>query len=353
MSSAQIVVTSFNFALFVLYLVTVLFIALQLGRIVYYRHKLRSFQVGFLVQCFFWGLLRCIFFLLLDFISDTNWLLLLIYWLPINIQYSTFSLLVVYYAYLNPIHEVKAEMRKFKRVYISVWLATNILFLIGSLVTIVLGIKYDDPYEDEPDWLTAVHGYFTGGVFLILVLVLAYHGFKIYHLMRHGPRSKLLAKISLPKIFFVTLVLFLLFTSRCAYDFIMAAGVTSIDISSGTDSNALFSFVAFCAWEIIPIILVFILFGNVTSTTLGAFSNICRCFNTKEDNDYLSVNYQRISNEPGGSFANTLNKAQLFNNPKRYDSDEENSSQKTSPVHGSLNSPYNVAPIHSIQSSVQ
>ena len=53
-----------------------------------------------------------------------------------------------------------------------------------------------------------------------------------------------------------------------------------------------------------------------------------------------------------GSMA-SLNKAQLFNNPKRYDSDEENSSQRTSPSAGSLSSPYNVAPIHNIQPSIQ
>jgi len=323
-------------------LVLVLFISLQLGRIVYYRHKLRSFQVGFLVQCFFWGLLRALFFLLLDFISNTNWLLLIIYWLPINIQYSTFSLLVVYYAYLNPIHEVKAEMRKFKRVYISVWLTTNVLFLLGSIAGIILGVIYHDPYEDEPDWLSAVHGYFTGGVFLVLVVVLAYHGFKIFQLMRHGPRSKLLAKVSLSKILLVTVVLFLLFTSRCAYEFTMAVGVKSLTVSSGMVKEGLFTFVGLCAWEIIPTILVLVLFGNVNSTTLGACSNVCHCCrNSGDDSEYLSVNYQRINHESQGS--HNFNKAQLFNNPKRYDSDEEtSSSQRTSPLYGSLNSPYNV-----------
>ncbi len=34
----------------------------------------------------------------------------------------------------------------------------------------------------------------------------------------------------------------------------------------------MFTFIAFCLWEIIPIILVLVLFGNVSATTLGAFS---------------------------------------------------------------------------------
>ena len=76
-----------------------------------------------------------------------------------------------------------------------------------------MGIKYDDPYEDEPNWLTAVHGYFTGGVFLILVSVLAYHGFKVYQLIRNvrihwmaviyiGPEKQTLIKDISSKNFF-------------------------------------------------------------------------------------------------------------------------------------------------------
>ena len=36
----------------------------------------------------------------------------------------------------------------------------------------------------------------------------------------------------------------------------------------------MFTFIAFSLWEIIPIILVLVLFGNVNATTLGAFSKI-------------------------------------------------------------------------------
>ncbi len=57
------------------------------------------------------------------------------------------------------------------------------------LVGVILGVKYQDPYEDSPDWLTSAHGYFTGTVFFVLVVVLAYHGFKIYQLIRHVSRS--------------------------------------------------------------------------------------------------------------------------------------------------------------------
>ena len=85
---------SYNFALFFLYFVLVLFIGLQLGRIAYYRfvvirrsvltfkfrHKIMSFQVGFLLQCFMLALLRSIFFLIFDYVSDVNWLYLFIYW---------------------------------------------------------------------------------------------------------------------------------------------------------------------------------------------------------------------------------------------------------------------------------
>jgi len=339
-------VASYNFALFILYLLLVCFIVLQLGRIIYYRHKIRSFQAGFLIQCFFWALLRAIFFLLSDFLSSTNWLLLFIFWIPINIQFSTFSLLVVYYAYLNPLHEVKAEMRKFKRFYFTVWFVTNIVFFIGTLVGIILGVKYDDPYENEPDWLTAAHGYFTGSVFLVLVIVMAYHAFKVFHLIRQGPRSKLLAKISLNKIAFVTLALFLLFMSRSSYDFIVAAGISASYNLSPSMNKPLFSFVIFVAWEIIPTILVLVLFGTVNSTTLGAFGNLCPCFKRHNDlTPYASVKYQSLNQDPGENMQSSLHKAQLVNDPKHYDSDNDSFSQGTSPLSGVSPSSFSTPPV--------
>jgi len=106
-----------------------LFELVQLGRIIYFRHKFRSFTVAFLTLCFFWAFLRGIFF---AFIVDNrwdaadNWIYSIIYWTPINIQFATFSLLVAYYAHLE--HKQKGEWRIFKRRYTLIYGISNLLF---------------------------------------------------------------------------------------------------------------------------------------------------------------------------------------------------------------------------------
>ena len=79
----------------------------------------------------------------------------------------------------------------------------------------------------------------------------------------------------------------------------------------------MFTFIAFCLWEILPIILVLVLFGNVNATTLGAFNKA----EPKKPTTFIRP--KRVTESQ-----DTLLKAQLFNDPKRYDSDDE-----TSPLH--------------------
>jgi len=275
----------------------------------------------------------------MDILTTSNALYLIIYWFPVNIQFSTFSLLIVYYAQLG--HQHKGEMKAFKRRYIAVWVITNVIFFVLAAIWIGIGIKIDGPGGDEPDWLSSIHGYFTGAVFFILVIVLAWEGLRVSHLMREasGAQTKLLAKISFPKIVVVTFLLFSLFTTRCIYDVIMATGKISMEVSSGTTFEALFTFVAFLLWEIIPTTLVLVLFGKVSATTLGAFS--------KKKMVNPTVAHLQIQARTSGELpAQPLLKAQLFNDPRRYDSDEESSVLK-SPLHfsGTYHSPYNTGPL--------
>lgn len=272
--SRQIRVDSFEFALFLLYFSLDLFIASQLIRIAYFRHKLHSFQVGFLLLLFFWALLRAVFFLFEDFLEDINWLYLLIYWTPINIQFSTFSLLIVYYAHLH--QQQMKEWKEFKRKYVIVWILTNALFLVLAFVWILLGIIYDGENVSEPDWLSRIHGVFTGTIFFVLVVILARYGWRatrpMNQLISSGRPSKFPGKTPITRILLVSFSLFALFTTRCLYDFIMATGQVNFNVSDDNNFEVVFVFVAFCLWEIIPSILVLVLFGKVKATSLGAFS---------------------------------------------------------------------------------
>jgi len=308
-----------------------LFELVQLGRIIYFRHKFRSFTVAFLTLCFFWAFLRGIFF---AFIVDNrwdaadNWIYSIIYWTPINIQFATFSLLVAYYAHLE--HKQKGEWRIFKRRYTLIYGISNLLFFGFECVLIILGIIYDDG-ATEPLWLTNIHKIFSSIVFFILMCINGFYGFHISStLAQKGSvvQTKLLARLSFKKIVTVSVSLFLIFTFRCIYEFTSVLSVKSnFDIGQGKEY---ITFLMFYIFEIIPTILVLVLFGQIRSTRLGALSN--------KPSGIRSANYVRVTNGVKVS-AGQLVRADIFNDPRRYDSDEETPlrSSSTTPVIGSFN----------------
>jgi len=153
---------TYSYALAVIYASLFIFEGFLLGRIVYFRHKFLSFQVAFLILFFFWAVLRSIFFAFL--VNSTNVAAYnIVYWIPINIQFATFSLLACYYAHLHYKH--KSEWSDFQRKYTITWSVLNSVFLILESVFVGLDIKYDQENQTEPGWLTNVHRVFSGTVF--------------------------------------------------------------------------------------------------------------------------------------------------------------------------------------------
>jgi len=345
-------VFTYNNGLAVLYAILFIFEGLQLFRIFYYRHKKKSFQVGFLSLCFFWNLLRVLFFAWL-LTSSNKTLIIIVYWIPINIQFATFSLLVVFYAHLH--HTQKSEWYALKRRYIGLYVILNALFFILAVVWMGLGMHYDQSeYHDEkePAWLDKIHSGFTGIVFLLLSCVIGYHGWKAAGLTRHTDyaQPKLVGKLSYPRILSVAFLLFLVFTVRCVYDLLLTTNLVEtwyVEVTPGTSAGAGFTFLIFFSFEIIPIILVMILFGRVKSTTLGVFSRTAQKSQPNLSNFKRQANLV-VNTESTGSGPHLL-KADLFNNPLRYDSDDENTPFKNSPVQYGTHSPYPVAsPIRSL-----
>ena len=71
---------------------------LQLARLTYNLHSPQSFQFWFLFLTFTWCTARVVLFACSYFLPD--FLLEFLYHLPQNLQFMTFSLLVLYYAFL-------------------------------------------------------------------------------------------------------------------------------------------------------------------------------------------------------------------------------------------------------------
>jgi len=224
-----------------------------------------------------------------------------------------------------------------KKKYFSAYIITNLVFLILAIIFAVwigLGIQYDSENTLEPSWLYQIHSYFTSAIFFLLVIVLAWHTYQVYRLMKaaKGTQTVLVGKVSWTKILGIAISLFCLFTSRTLYDFIIAVDTRLIvQVSAGSSTAAMITFIALLLWEIIPIILVLILFGNVSATTLGAFSK-------PENKKVNTLLRQKKVNE---NSQDQLSKASLFNDPKRYDSDDETTPLRGSPMYFyGNNSPY-------------
>jgi len=321
---------TFTNGLAILYCLLFLFMGFQIARIFYYRHKWRSFQTAFLVLCFFWALFRSIWFGF--FVSDTTHFATseILYRVAIPIQFATFSLLICYYAHIQ--HKEKAEWYTFKRRYSILWITTNAIFGGLEIVWISLGIKFHNQSSgSDPVWLNEIHSIYSGIVFLILAGIIGFYGWRVTRMLKtSSTQTKLLARLSFRKIVTVTVGLFICFSLRCAYDFVTSfCKALTIQIDSQTGMKDLLMFFVILIFEIVPTILVLVLFGHVKSTTLGALSKSKgKAFHSRE------ANYTKVSQE--GSFkgfpTNQLVRAELFNDPRRYDSDDENMPFRPSPT---------------------
>lgn len=68
----------------------------------WHRHNRSSFQFGFLIAVFVWTTLRVIYFLVFypPLVDDVNcWLYDLVFMGPVIVQFVTFCLLIIFYAY--------------------------------------------------------------------------------------------------------------------------------------------------------------------------------------------------------------------------------------------------------------
>jgi len=278
-------------------------VGFQIARILYYRHALYSFQLGFLLLCFVWGVLRVVFWsLFYQIISGTVGEVLL--WIPLNFQFATFSLLVVFYAHL--VHKNTWEKYTKKRFTIA-YITVNTILLIMQCVC--FGLITDGGHSEE-QWASDVQSAIAGLVFLILVTILSWYGWKLNVVIRSTAKHQMLFQVP-PMIFVVTFVITLLFISRCIFDFMNIAGKWVVEIGSSDDDDVqdqVTIFVAYFLWEIVPTVLIVLLFWRIPTTHIGGLTRRGR-------STMFMLPPSAIKTAPSVS--------RLFNDPQRYDSDDE------------------------------
>ncbi|KAL6044073.1 putative Transmembrane 7 superfamily member [Balamuthia mandrillaris] len=213
-------------------------------------------------------MLRCVYFLMIDYFDKliNAGLPVFIFWIAVNIQFSTFSLLVLFYASIDArSNKVWYQRRK---IFCFIYIVVNLIFLSCTIATTivmsVIGRKED--LKSSGKWETKSLNTLTAVIFCFLVTILAFYGWKVYLLMKKG-------QIQIPfqpqrtspiYVIAVTVLMFFLFTTRAVYNVLAAFGVISLAVESGFAWQDGIVFMLFFVWEIIPASLVILLFWRIS-----------------------------------------------------------------------------------------
>eukprot|EP01112_Ceratiomyxa_fruticulosa_P014564 TRINITY_DN4185_c0_g1_i1.p1 TRINITY_DN4185_c0_g1~~TRINITY_DN4185_c0_g1_i1.p1 ORF type:complete len:348 (-),score=32.02 TRINITY_DN4185_c0_g1_i1:100-1143(-) len=248
--------TSVSLTLFIMYSFVAIAVGFQLSRILYYRHNLLSFQFGFLLIGFIWSLLRSIFWGLFPIVDQVTWGITVLLWIPVNFEFATFSLLVLFFAHLVN----KTTWEKIKNRYVVVFAGINIILLILQCVWI--GFAISTPNADF--WFGFTQSILTASVFLILIVILAIYGWKLHKVMK---TSKLSIQAQIPpQILQATFVIFILFTSRFAWNVATIVGQFEVSLDSDAARDKVIIVTGYFLWEIAPTVLVLFLFWRIPRT---------------------------------------------------------------------------------------
>eukprot|EP01120_Amphizonella_sp_Union-15-10_P012228 TRINITY_DN5396_c0_g1_i4.p1 TRINITY_DN5396_c0_g1~~TRINITY_DN5396_c0_g1_i4.p1 ORF type:complete len:325 (-),score=24.07 TRINITY_DN5396_c0_g1_i4:64-1038(-) len=261
----KIYIQSYNFALALVYLAATLLVIFQLLKIIYYKHNLRSFQVGFLLFCLVWGVLRCVFWLLIPWNSLNEQI---IQGLSLNIQFATFSFLALYFARLVHRKMTPLNERFYKVIGIVVYLEINLILLTVQIFFMLYLINRDDKHVQV--WISL----FVSLMYFLLSLSIAIYGGIVIRLIRF---SRLKVPFVTGKGPFIvgTVLTILVFFSRGIRDALAAWDIGVITLSDPSKQSLqlqIFLFVCSFVWEIVPTVLVIILFWRIPKTMIRKFS---------------------------------------------------------------------------------
>lgn len=257
---------------------------MQLLQILYYRHNLRSFHFAFLSLVFLWTALRGVFFA-----ETMRWpvgLVLFLYTFPLDLQFATFSLVVVYLAFLY----YRRRRDRARSLVVAVYAVANLAALIVTVSYIVLACRRNECRVS--DSFDRAHHVYMGVELVVLVVAYAYFVARI-SMDEHElvfefqeerftltPKSRARSASTPVRLQLATLPLFAIFVSRCVYFFLEAASVWSIvigDDDGGVKRVSPVTFVLFVVWEIAPTAMVLGFFRRIPKTRLGNMGFCASC----------------------------------------------------------------------------
>lgn len=303
-----------------LYGILFLIIYLQLWMIWYYRHKRLSHQTVFLFLCLLWTGLRTTLFsfyfkdcLLANKLPiGLSWLL---YSFPVCLQYVTLCLLVLFFAQVVFKARARYEPSRYKQpLRIGVCLSV-VIFLATNISSAILVKNQAQTKHSVPIEYLIIRVSINDTLFLIAAILLS---FCIYKMSKMSASSVVLeAKgTTLCQALATSIITILLFTSRVVYNFLVICphvqdklpsfGYGWVNVSDQADIHELdkgYAYVSFgivlFVWEFLPtfIIVIFFRVRKPPTSTIQSISD--------------------ASTFSQGS------RAYFFDNPRRYDSDDD------------------------------
>jgi hypothetical protein len=217
----------------------------------YSRHDVRSFQVAFLVLVFVWAFLRALFFVY----TWSTFTLLVLFWVPMDIQFATFSLLIVSYAHL--VH--RNEWNFYKTVYLALYTGTNccVVALTATYVSVALtatNVQITQHLKEMHHVLMAIQT----GLLIILYISCTY---KINTSRALGSVRRLTA---------LSVLCVVLFSFRWSYDILAACTVLPfVDLDTweiGKNPLQVHTFALLLAWAVVPAFTVLVFLRSIPNT---------------------------------------------------------------------------------------
>mmetsp|Transcript_23390 Transcript_23390/g.37576 ORF Transcript_23390/g.37576 Transcript_23390/m.37576 type:complete len:418 (+) Transcript_23390:181-1434(+) len=244
-------------ALALLYSILSLSSLVQVSRIIFNGHNLGSFQAIFLFLVFLWMTLRAFFFAA-DF-DLPNIVVVLILWLPYTLQFTTFSLILVFYAKLFYQQDWPAN----RPVIWGLFSVAN-CFAFGLTLGVIAKScsKECDPDEAEDNLFSRT----IGIAYLLLTVIYSYFGVALVSHSRS--RKILLPNIQGPcKLAVVTALAWTTFLTRGIYDIMKTYGFFVLNIVYSPRLEIDFpSFILYFCWEILPTFIILYYFRNIPSS---------------------------------------------------------------------------------------
>ncbi|CAG5133734.1 unnamed protein product [Candidula unifasciata] len=297
----------------------------QLWMIWYYRHKRLSHQTLFLFMCLVWaGLRTSLFSFYFNNCDEANNLSIPWYWilysLPVCLQFSMLCLLLHFFAQVVFKAKAKYEPKQYKNP-LRIFLAVSVLVFVAVNVAVTVITKHHERhYHSIPLYLIYIRVTLTETMFFIYGTLLSVSIFKMTKMT--STQRVLEAKgTTVCKAVAAAIWITLLFLSRTVYNIISMIpamkgapnfGFDWINVTDQADavprlseSLAYVSFgVVLFVWEVLPISIV-VIFFRVRRLSTG---QVLTDFSTQS-------NGSRVF---------------FFDNPRRYDSEDDLASPSSS-----------------------